>query len=58
MTFAGYREKALLQSIAERIHGNVVHITDQRGKIMENVTSVCAAQVIVAGYDHYIQRRY
>ena len=32
MTFVAYKEKSLLQSIAKRIHGNVVHITGQREK--------------------------
>ena len=40
MTFVDYRERALLQSIAKRIHGNGVHITGQRGKIKDNVTSL------------------
>jgi len=32
MTFVAYKEKSLLQNIAKRIHGNVVHITGQREK--------------------------
>jgi len=58
MTLVAYREKSLLQSIAKRNHGNVVHITGQREKIKDNVTSLWDSQATVVGYDHNIQRQY